>query len=109
MVFDKERNKRIIEVYFANQNSVTLTKKAYETECRHEKTPKKVTITPKDIIQKWDELGSAVHDRSRSGRPVTARSNAKENLIILHDDQPIDLVKKLEFPTQLHVCFEDFE
>ena len=41
MVFDKERNKRIIEVYFANQNSVTLTKKAYETECRHEKTPKK--------------------------------------------------------------------
>ena len=76
------------------------------------KDSKKVTVTPKDIrriIQKWDELGSAVHDRSRSGRPVTARSNAKENLIILHDDQPIDLVKKLEFPTQLRVCFEDFE
>ena len=79
MVSDKVRNKRIIELYFANQNSITLTKRAYETECRHKETPKTLTVTPltiRRIIKKWDELGSAVHEKSRSGRPVTARSNA---------------------------------
>jgi hypothetical protein len=77
MVFDKEKNKRIIELYFANHKSIKLTKRAYDTECRLEETPKTVTILAiRRIINKWDELGSAVHDRSRSGRPVTARSNA---------------------------------
>ena len=73
MVLDKERSKRIVELFFKNNESITLTKRCYEAENR-DSNEKIALMTVRRIIEKWRETGTVVHDRARSGRPMKGRS-----------------------------------
>ena len=53
------RNKRIVELFFANQESPSKTKRAYNTECKKNGVADIISLTQIGrIIVKWREMGT---------------------------------------------------
>ena len=69
-----QQRAKIVELYFKNEDSPVLARRAY---CRHfdvKNGPSESTILR--LVKKFRDTGS-VHDRSRSGRPQNVRSDEK--------------------------------